>query len=170
MTRHNIGFLVIDRYLDNHAKRSKHVSGRFSDFFEHKKYIFAKPLTFMNKSGISIGELYERYRIEPKNMLVVFDDYSLPFGSLRIRKTGGSGGQNGMESIISMLGTKDFPRMRLGISDGSSRASLSDYVLDVYSKAQEEELDKILDTAASAIDTFLYEGCDSAMNKFNSTA
>ena len=168
-TRHNIGFLAIDRYLDNHASNSTFKEGRFADFFEHQNHVFVKPLTFMNKSGIAIGELYERYRIEAAHMLVVFDDYSLPFGSIRLRKKGGSGGQNGMESIIRMLGTQEFPRLRLGIADDLERQSLSDYVLGQYSPEQEERLDSFLDSAAKAIDVYLREGIDSAMNKHNTS-
>jgi len=166
-TRHNIGFLAIDRYLDNHAKRISEKSGKFSEIFEVGKNILAKPTTFMNRSGIAIGEIYAQYQIPPQEMLIVFDDYSLPFGTLRLRKKGGDGGQNGMKSIIELVGSEEIPRLRLGISDETSRESLTDYVLGEYSHDQQNQLDRFLDRAAAAIDAFLYDGIESAMNRFN---
>ncbi|MBI1729954.1 aminoacyl-tRNA hydrolase [Candidatus Acetothermia bacterium] len=166
-TRHNLGFLVIDHYLANFGKGSKLISTKFSRTSKVGSFLSAKPETFMNRSGVAVAELCVTYNIQPQDILVIYDDYALPFGTLRVRKLGGAGGHNGMRSIIDILGTEEFPRLRLGIGDGTARSELADYVLQPFSKEQEKELDDFLDQAAEAIDCFLKNDVDTAMNRFN---
>jgi PTH1 family peptidyl-tRNA hydrolase len=166
-TRHNFGFLVIDHYLANFGKGSKTISAKFSQVFKVGSFLLAKPETFMNRSGVAVAELCLTHKIQPQDILVVYDDYALPFGTLRVRKLGGAGGHNGMRSVVDVLGMEEFPRLRLGIGDETARSALVDYVLESFSKEQQRGLDDFLDRAAEVIDCFLKNDVDTVMNRFN---
>jgi PTH1 family peptidyl-tRNA hydrolase len=166
LTRHNLGFLAIDRYLSRLRDFSEK-SLNFSHAFLAADHIIAKPQTFMNRSGIAIAEIAVDYQIPLHNMLIVTDDYSLPFRSIRIRAKGGAGGHNGLKSIIEKTGSDEFPRLRLGIWDEVQRPELSDYVLELFSDEQEIRLNKFLDRAADVIEAFVQDDVDTVMSKFN---
>ena len=121
----------------------------------------------MNLSGQAVAPLVRFYKVPLENLLVAYDDVDLPFGLLRLRPSGGSGGQKGMQSIISTLGTEEFPRLRVGIDRPPGRMEASDYVLQDFSKDQVEALAEILDRGVEAVLTFIDEGLDAAMNKYN---
>jgi PTH1 family peptidyl-tRNA hydrolase len=121
----------------------------------------------MNLSGMAVRSFAHFYKIPLENTLVVFDDLDLPFGSLRIRKSGGSSGQKGMKSIIENLGSEDFPRIRVGIGRPHGKMNSADFILDKFNKAQEQDLNLILDKCSDAIEYYLKEGIDSAMNRYN---
>jgi PTH1 family peptidyl-tRNA hydrolase len=135
--------------------------------YKGSRLLLVKPQTFMNLSGQAVGSLSRYYKIPPERILLIFDDVDLPFGTTRIRKQGGSGGQRGMKSIIQRLGTQDFPRMRIGIGRPPGRMEAADYVLQDFSKSDAEFLGAVLDQAVEAIFTYVEEGIDAAMNKFN---
>ncbi|MCC6260427.1 MAG: aminoacyl-tRNA hydrolase [Anaerolineales bacterium] len=169
-TRHNIGFMLIDRVtIRLNARGMKMQSNAIviSAHYEERKIILAKPQTYMNLSGQSVQGLLHFYKIPFENMIVAHDDLDLPFGALRIRPTGGPGGQRGMASTIEKLGTQDFPRLRLGIGRPPGRMDAKDYVLQDFSKDEMKLLPEVLDRAADATFEFILKGLNAAMNKFN---
>jgi PTH1 family peptidyl-tRNA hydrolase len=135
--------------------------------YEDRKLILAKPQTFMNLSGQSVQGLAHFYKIPFTRLMILSDDLDLPFGTIRIRAAGGPGGQRGLSSILEKLGTKDIPRMRLGIDRPPGRMDPADYVLQNFSKDESQTLSEILDRAADATLTFVTDGLEKAMNAFN---
>jgi peptidyl-tRNA hydrolase, PTH1 family len=169
-TRHNIGFLVIDRIcLKLGVSMSKLQSNALIATFKdsQNRIILAKPQTFMNLSGQAVGSLLRFYKIPVEQLLVIHDDLDLPFGSLRIRPSGGSAGQKGLGSTIERLGSSDFARVRVGIGRPPGSMDASDYVLKPFHKSETQLLDKVLDTAVEAALTFIRDGLEPAMNRFN---
>jgi PTH1 family peptidyl-tRNA hydrolase len=129
--------------------------------------ILAKPQTFMNLSGQSVQGLAHFYKIPLTNLMILSDDLDLPFGTIRIRASGGPGGQRGMASTIERLGTKDFPRLRVGIGRPPGRMDPAAYVLQDFPKDEVQLLSEVLDRAADAALEFVIKGLNAAMNKFN---
>jgi PTH1 family peptidyl-tRNA hydrolase len=171
-TRHNIGFMLIDRLTIRLEARGMKVQANaivISTHFQERKIILAKPQTYMNLSGQSVQGLLHFYKIPVENLLIAHDDLDIPFGTIRIRPGGGPGGQRGMASTIEKLGTKDFPRLRLGIGRPPGRMDPKDYVLQDFSKEDMKLLPEILDRAADASLEFVMKGLNAAMNKFNGT-
>jgi PTH1 family peptidyl-tRNA hydrolase len=132
-----------------------------------RRVVLAKPQTFMNLSGQSVGGLVRFYKAPLENLLVAYDDVDLPLGTLRIRPGGGSAGQKGMASIIDRLGTQEFPRLRLGVGRPPGRMEAADYVLQDFSSGEIELLRLTLDRAAEAALVFVAEGLETAMNQYN---
>ncbi len=169
-TRHNVGFMTVDRlaaHLGITFSRMESKAMIAKGDHMGQRLILVKPQTFMNLSGQSVGALVRFYKVPPAQLLVIFDDVDLPLGTLRIRPGGGSSGQKGMTSIIERLGTQDFPRLRVGIGRPPGRMEAADYVLQAFSKGEKELLDTTLDRAVQAILEFTGAGLDSAMNKYN---
>lgn len=167
--RHNIGFMAVDRLAEENGiamsrAQSKAVVG--NGRIAGKPVILAKPQTYMNRSGDSIGPLVNYYRIPLQNVLIIYDELDLPFGALRLRQGGGSGGHNGMKSIINHLG-QDFPRMRLGIGRPPGRMEAADFVLTDFRGQEVEVADALLNEATAAVETYLIEGVDLAMTRHN---
>jgi PTH1 family peptidyl-tRNA hydrolase len=135
--------------------------------YEDSKLILAKPQTYMNLSGASVQGLAHFYKIPFSNLIILSDDLDLPFGTIRIRASGGPGGQRGLSSILEKLGTKDIPRLRLGIGRPPGRMDPADYVLQNFSRDDLQEISEVLDRAAEATLEFVKNGLDSAMNKYN---
>ena len=170
--RHNIGFMLIDRLAVRLNARGLKLQSKaivISELHEERKLILAKPQTYMNLSGQSVQGLLHFYKIPPENLIVAHDDLDLPLGTIRIRPSGGAGGQRGMASTIERLGTQDFPRLRLGIGRPPGRMDAADYVLQDFSRADLLIVSETLDRAADAVLTFVTNGLDKAMNKFNGT-
>jgi len=168
-TRHNVGFLAIDQYIENNKFLDyKKTSGRTFEAFETNDFILVKPTTFMNLSGMIFPELFKKYGMtEPENIIVIYDDVSLDFGKIRIRPSGSAGGHNGMKNIIKMLGTKDFPRIRIGVDKKPDYMDLADYVLSKFSKDQMYDLYKVLDNVSNALDMIIENDLEKSMNKYN---
>ena len=171
-TYHNLGFLAIDRLAERNGIRvtrtdSKALLGVGA--ISGKDVLLAKPQTFMNLSGASLKPLVDKYSVEPRNVVVLYDDLDLPWTGLRVRPSGSSGGHHGMDDVIRRLGTQDFPRIRLGIDPGHPRNGI-EFVLSPIKKAQIHELDELLDHAAAATESLLAEGVEKAMTKFNRRA
>jgi PTH1 family peptidyl-tRNA hydrolase len=169
-TRHNIGFMWIDRLtIRLNARGMKMQSNAIviTAQYEERKLILAKPQTYMNLSGQSVQGLAHFYKIPLENLLVAHDDLDIPFGTIRIRPTGGPGGQRGMASTIEKLGTKDFPRLRLGIGRPPGRMDPKAYVLQDFSKEEMKLLPDVLDRSTDAAFEFILKGLNAAMNKFN---
>lgn len=169
-TRHNFGFMLIDRIAVRLNARGMKVQSKAivtSAVYEERKLILAKPQTFMNLSGQSVQGLAHFYKIPLTNFMVLSDDLDIPFGTIRIRAAGGPGGQRGMSSIIEQLGTREFPRLRLGIGRPPGRMDPADYVLQNFSKDELRTLSEVLDHAAQAVFAFVTHGLNKAMNEFN---
>jgi PTH1 family peptidyl-tRNA hydrolase len=168
--RHNVGFMTIDRLAVRLNARGMKVQSKaivITATHEERKLILAKPQTFMNLSGQSVQGLAHFYKIPLTNLMILSDDLDLPFGTIRIRASGGPGGQRGMASTIERLGTKDFPRLRVGIGRPPGRMDPAAYVLQDFPKDEVQLLSEVLDRAADAALEFVIKGLNAAMNKFN---
>jgi PTH1 family peptidyl-tRNA hydrolase len=169
-TRHNFGFMVLDALASKWnvpLKKIKFKAIIGEDRFKGNKVILAKPLTYMNDSGRSIAPLLRFYKCPVENMLVIHDDLDLPLGTLRIRPSGSTAGQRGMESITQMIGTQDFPRMRLGISRPPGQMDPKDYVLKNFLPDEEELKSIVINHAVEAAECFITDGLTKAMNTYN---
>jgi PTH1 family peptidyl-tRNA hydrolase len=168
--RHNFGFMLIDRLIVRLNARGMKVQSKAvvtTASYEDHKLILAKPQTYMNLSGSSIQGLAHFYKVPMENILVAFDDLDLPFGTIRLRPGGGAGGQKGFASAIEKLGTKDVARLRLGIGRPPGRMDPAAYVLQDFSRDEMKTLSEIVDRAAEAALTFVVDGLNQAMNKYN---
>jgi len=134
-----------------------------------KRLLLAKPQTFMNLSGQAVSRLVKYYKIPLESLLIVYDDVDLPLESIRIRPNGGAGGHKGVASIIERLGTKEFPRLRLGIGRPSGRKNAAAHVLQNFTKKENEFLEVTLKRAVDAVLLFVSAGLETAMNKYNET-
>ena len=169
-TRHNVGFMLNDRIAVRLNARGMKVQSKAiitTAAFEERKLILAKPQTFMNLSGQSVQGIVHFYKVPFTNMMILSDDLDIPFGTIRIRASGGPGGQRGLSSILEKLGTKEIPRLRLGIGRPPGRMDPSDYVLQSFSRDELASLSEILDQAAEAVLAFVTHGLNRAMNEFN---
>ncbi len=169
-TRHNIGFMVVDQLAEDLNCKLTKVQNKAivgNTRIGEERLILAKPQTYMNLSGSSISSLRKFYKVDLARMLVIHDDVDVPFGQIRMRPGGGSAGQKGVESTIQQLGSKSFPRLRMGIGQPPGQMDSADYVLQQFSKADEQELSDFIQRASKAVQSFITEGLDSAMNKFN---
>ncbi|HTH57255.1 MAG TPA: aminoacyl-tRNA hydrolase [Cyclobacteriaceae bacterium] len=169
LTRHNIGFLVLDRIADNHKVEFK--TDRLADKGELKykgrQLHLIKPNTYMNLSGKAIAYWLQELKIPKENLLVIVDDIALPFGSLRLRTKGSSAGHNGLKNIEQLLGGQDYSRLRFGIGNHFSKGQQVDFVLSNFDKTELHELPTIMDKAAEAVYAFSTIGPERAMNFFN---
>lgn len=170
LTRHNFGFMALDALAEKWSvqlKRIKFQAIIAEDRFKGNKVILAKPLTYMNESGRAVAPLLRYFKVPFENMLVIHDDLDLPLGTLRIRPSGSTAGQRGMESITRHIGTQDFPRMRLGINRPIGQMDPKDYVLQKFLPAEEELKKMVINQAIDAIECFIVDGLNTAMNRFN---
>ena len=174
-TRHNVGFQTVDLLAERHGlsfdrfQRRARLGIGALDLRDDvaKRVVLAKPMTYMNASGESVGALATFYKIAPKDVLVVYDDLDLPVGKVRLRPGGGSGGQKGLASIIKAIGTEEFPRLRVGIGRPPGQMDPTDYVLKKFSAEQEKEMVLTRARAVDAIETWLAQGIEAAMNQYN---
>jgi PTH1 family peptidyl-tRNA hydrolase len=168
-TRHNIGWMVLDRLAERAGwsgrGRTRDASAITGGRFRGLDLLLAKPLTYMNDSGIAVRKVLAREHAPLSEMLVVVDDFALPFGRLRFREGGGPGGHNGLGSIIDELGTEKFSRLRIGI--GEPGRGFVDHVLSTFAPDERLRLDELLDAAADAVEAWAREGTSKASNRFN---
>jgi len=172
-TPHNAGFMVVDRLAEMHAirvsrKDSKALIGLGE--IAGKPVMLAKPQTFMNLSGTSVAPLMEKHGFSPADLIVVWDELNLPFGGLKILKSGSAGGHNGAISVIGSLGTREFVRVRLGVHPGHPLSSGVDYLLAAVKRSQRKELEELVGRGADAVVSIIAEGAAMAMTKFNRRA
>jgi len=171
-TRHNIGYRIADALAERLGNRT---SGFFAEaayiqgtlFESQKKVLAVKPQTFMNRSGDAVKSYIETCRCPLSNILVIVDDYNLPFGRMRARRSGSDGGHNGLNSIIDRIGRSDFPRLRIGIGPLPREATSTDFVLGSFMDAEEMELKAVILRAVDACLLFVQSGIETAMNKIN---
>jgi PTH1 family peptidyl-tRNA hydrolase len=169
-TRHNIGFLVVDRCCERRGVEpsKKAFEGRYAFHGIGRGQVgFVKPQTFMNLSGESVRGFSDFYKVEPADILVVCDDLALPCGQLRLRASGSSGGQKGLEDLIRHLGTQAFPRLRVGIGTPPPYMDAADYVLGQFAEEERPLIEAAVDRAADAVRVWLEDGIERAMNRFN---
>ena len=169
-TRHNIGFKLAD-LLSAQGRRPFERREAQSLLCRTERagrnLLLAKPQTYMNRSGRAVRALLEIYPVDLSRLLIVYDEAALPFGKLRFRRAGSSGGQKGMGSIIQALGTERIPRLRIGVGGDEPAGNVADYVLSEFDRKEREQLDEILERAVRACDSWLKEGIDQAMARFN---
>lgn len=168
-TRHNIGFMVVDQLAAQFGSTwEKSVPQARADALSAKcgAVLLVKPLSFMNRSGYPLLSVTQFYKIEPQELLIVLDDFALPLGRLRLRARGGSGGHNGLDSIISQFGTEDIPRLRIGIGAAPREDSI-DYVLSRFFDEEKRIVRSTIDRAVEALKCAIDKGLVSAMNRFN---
>jgi len=168
-TRHNIGFQVIDHFIDPEKESFKH--DRLA-FVAHKKFkgktlVLCKPTTYMNLSGKAVNYWLQKENIPIENLLIIVDDLALPFGSIRIKKKGSDAGHNGLNDIIAVLGHNEFNRMRFGIGNEFSKGGQIDFVLGTWNDDEKKLLPERLDKMVEAIKSFVTIGIDRTMNYFN---
>lgn len=169
-SRHNIGFMLLDRLAERLGCTFSRVESRAlvakGDYLENR-LILVKPQTYMNLSGQAASSLLRFYKIPLEQLLVIYDEVDLPLGILRLRPGGGSAGHKGMQSIMDKLGTQEFPRLRIGINRPPGRKEAADYVLQDFSKDEAQLLPELLDRAIEAVLTFVRGGITDAMNLYN---
>ncbi|MEL6938965.1 MAG: aminoacyl-tRNA hydrolase [Cyanobacteria bacterium J06598_1] len=175
-TRHNIGFEIVDALAKSFPgvalagnKRFQGETGEFRSAGD--RIVLLKPTTYMNKSGQSVRAVLDWYKLEPAAVLVVYDDMDLPVGKLRMRLSGGAGGHNGMKSIIAHLGTKEFPRLRIGVGSadksGDPDGAVVSHVLGRFAPEDRKIVDAVIPMSVDAIDLGLRKGVERSMNLYN---
>jgi PTH1 family peptidyl-tRNA hydrolase len=165
-TRHNIGFMVVDQLAAQFGSAWEK-SGKWGALSAKcGAVLLIKPLSFMNRSGYPLLAVAQFYKIEPQQSLIVVDDFALPLGRLRLREQGGSGGHNGLESVIAQFGTEEIPRLRVGIGAAPREGSI-DYVLSRFFDEEKPIVRATIDRAVQALKCVIDNGLVSAMNTFN---
>jgi peptidyl-tRNA hydrolase, PTH1 family len=170
-TPHNLGFLAVDRIASDSGieirnRQCRALTGRV--VIGPDTVLLAKPETFMNLSGVSVRELVSKHEVRPEeDLIVIQDELDFPLGTLRLQRKRSSAGHNGIESIISSLGTDDFLRIRMGVAPDRKVEDGMSYLLSPFRKAQLKVVDEMLDVAAEAVEAVLIDGAAAAMNRFN---
>lgn len=168
-TKHNIGFLTLDRLSERlgiSIKQIKHKALTGEGFVKGQKLMLVKPQTYMNLSGQCVREVMQYYKLEPENLIVIYDDLDIPIGTLRLRAKGSAGTHNGMKSIIYDIQEDGFPRVRVGIG-GEHKGNLANYVISGFRKEDINTVETAVEKAADAVECWIDEGINAAMNKFN---
>jgi peptidyl-tRNA hydrolase, PTH1 family len=169
-TRHNMGAMVIETLLKRTGGRLKsHKSGCVvADVnLGGQTTVLARPTTYMNDSGRPVRQLASWYKVEPSQVIVVHDELDIPFEEVRVKEGGGTAGHNGLGSIASHLGSRDFIRVRVGIGRPRARSGATGHVLDTFSAAERKELPFVIERAADAVEAIVQHGSERAMNEFN---
>lgn len=167
-TKHNLGFNVVAKIaekLNVIAQKEKFKALFAKTIYKGEAVILMQPLTFMNKSGVSVSEVVNFYNLDLEDLMIIYDDKDFDIGQIRIRKKGSSGGHNGVQSIIDALGSNEFPRMRIGI--GSPEYDQISYVLSKFDESEQKVIDKVIDIASEAAIYSIFNTLDNTMNKYN---
>lgn len=170
LTRHNIGFMVVDRLAHRH--RILVQKRRFGAVFglgrvDGRSVILAKPMTFMNMSGAAVQNLAHFFNLDTQDLLVIHDDIDLVFGKIKIKQKGGDGGHNGLKSLIAAFDSGVFARVRIGIGRPDAKQEVKGYVLSRFDSRQETVLDEVISTAQDAVETIVLKGLTEGMNRFS---
>lgn len=165
-TRHNVGFMVLERLAAQFGAGWRLDKARKGEFAAGPGVLLVRPQTFMNTSGECVGPLMRYYKFSPEQVLVVYDDISFPVGTLRLRAAGSAGGHNGMKSLIAHLGSDRFPRLRIGIGVPGQRSMVS-HVLGKFAPEERPLLEDSLDKSVAALQLLLREGFEAAANRYN---
>jgi peptidyl-tRNA hydrolase, PTH1 family len=165
-TRHNIGFVVVDHLAAQVGSTWEKSTKWEALTSKHGELLLAKPMSFMNRSGYPLVAIAQFYKIAPSEILVVLDDFALPLGRIRIRAGGGTGGHNGLDSVIMQFGTEEIPRLRIGIGTAPAAGSV-DYVLGRFFEEERTLMKSAIERSVEAIKCAVDNGIDAAMNRFN---
>jgi PTH1 family peptidyl-tRNA hydrolase len=167
-TRHNVGFDVLDLLADRHRLEWESAPAEaLVAKWRGPSVLLVKPLTFMNLSGQAVGDLMRFYKVDVADLIVVVDDVHLEVGRLRARPGGSAGGHNGLKSLIGLLGTEEFARLRVGVGRGDARRDLADHVLAKFDPQERTIVAEAVGRAADAAELFVGEGIAPVMNRFN---
>jgi PTH1 family peptidyl-tRNA hydrolase len=170
-TRHNAGFLVVESLVERWGARwtyEKKFNARIARAERGERgVLLCQPQTYMNSSGETVGAVLQFYRVPVSQLLIVMDDADLPVGELRLRPSGSSGGHHGLESVEQHVGTRDYPRLRVGIGRQSSERKITSYVLGRFSSTEAVLMDKVLTVASDQAECWLEAGIQKAMSQFN---
>jgi peptidyl-tRNA hydrolase, PTH1 family len=172
-TRHNLGVLVLKRLLDRTSSKLKsHKSGCViaEAHLSGESVILARSTTYMNETGRALGQLVRFYKTPPEKLIVVHDEIDIPFGEVRLKFGGGTAGHNGLKSVGNHLHTKDFVRVRVGVSRPGGAKEAADHVLSTFSGSERKELPDIIERAADAVERVIEVGLERAMNEVNTRA
>lgn len=170
-TRHNAGFITIDRLAEKlgvRIDRIKYKSLVTTCTIGESKVLLMKPSTYMNNSGLAVVEAMNFYKVRPENVIILFDDISLDIGKMRIRRKGSDGGHNGIKNIIFLSGSDQFPRIKIGVGHKPEKWDLADWVLSRFSEAELKSLTETADKACDAVSLMINGQTDKAMNLYNS--
>ena len=168
-TRHNVGFMAVERLAQRHAlsgAKTKFHAGVIEGPIGAEKCVLMQPVTYMNRSGKAVAAAMQFYKLALSDLLIIVDDVALPCGTIRLRKSGSAGGHNGLLDIERALGSNEYPRLRIGI-DAPGRAKQVDYVLGKFTTDQLNEIDGALDKTCNAIESWIGDGIDKTMNVYN---
>ncbi len=175
--RHNVGFMVVDRWVDRHLTpgvgspwREKFHARMAPLNLRGQRVVVVQPQTYMNRSGKSVVAAAQFHRVPPEQIVVVHDELDFPFGRLAVKKGGGHGGHNGLRDIISLSGSRDFVRIRVGIGRPSSEGNVSKWVLADFDEHDGAELPDVVDRAQQAASAVILDGVKAAMNAFNQSS
>ncbi len=168
-TRHNVGWMVIDRLIETHnlIPEMKRAGTRADLDRDSARILLFKPATYVNTSGQAIKSIVSKNGVEPARLIIIHDDLDLDFGGLRIKAAGRSGGHRGINSIIASVGSEEFPRVKVGIGRPPGRMAPSDFVLKSFSGEERDEIEAIVDVAAEAALAIVDLGLEAAMNRYN---
>ena len=172
-TPHNLGFLVVDRLAARHSIRMTRMECQArigQGTIGAKPVLLAQPQTYMNLSGVAVKPLLQKNELLPADLILIYDELDLPWGSLRVKPKGSAAGHNGITDVIAKLGTSEFPRIRLGVHPGHQLQSGADYLLSRFTRQQTETLDAFIDHAADAAESVIAEGVEKSMTRFNRRA
>ena len=165
-TRHNMGWLAVDHLVARLGLGEPQSKFR-GQFWKSRDILFLKPLTYMNLSGFAVHDAYDFYKLEPENILIIYDDLALPFGKLRLRAKGSAGGHNGLASIIGALNTLNIPRLRIGLGGNPEHIDMKDRVLGHLNSQERNALPEILDNIENAVKAWLELDIQKAMSAVN---
>jgi PTH1 family peptidyl-tRNA hydrolase len=165
-TRHNIGFKVIDKLVDNFGARELSKTSFHGKLFRSANSLFLKPTTYMNLSGKSVLPVKQFFKVELENVIVIHDDIDLPFGAVRFKRGGGHGGHNGLKSIDSSL-TKEYLRVRIGVGKPEHKSQVADYVLHDFGDDEAEKLDRLITHVAKACALLNKEALNEVKSKYS---
>lgn len=172
-TRHNAGFMAVDRIARRHGltdAKTKFHAGVLEGSVAGQKVMLMQPMTYMNRSGLAVGEAARFYKLDTEDLLVLVDETALPVGTIRIRPRGTAGGHNGLADVQRALGTSAYPRLRIGVGEpivNEHRIAKKDYVLGNFTDDDLSVIDRTLNTVADATETWIADGIDAAMNRYN---
>jgi len=170
LTRHNAGFMVLDRIALRSGRRFRRGLSQGKTCLvdlDGQELLLVKPTTFMNRSGRAVRELLERFPVQLSDLLIVYDEVALPLGKIRLRSSGSAGGHKGMKSILEILNSRDISRLRIGVAGEEDPIDLADYVLSNFHRQEMVALDEVLDRAIEAIEDYFRDGTEKTMARFN---
>ena len=166
LTKHNFGFWVIDKLVKQSSLKYKAGKGEYV-FAQSNEYMFVKPTTYMNNSGIAIKQFLNYYKLDISSLIIIYDDIDIDLGRIKFRAKGTDGGHNGIKSIIYHLGTDSFDRLKLGIATSMNMRPSEQYVLKAFPKKYNNLVDEVIENATSGINYYLKNGISKTMNNFN---